>query len=115
MNDAAAPLDHESMDGLRQLGQDVLDDMIDLYLEDTPPRLAALHAAVVVGDARQVREVAHTVKGSSANFGANLLADLCRLLEQHARQGDLTTAKTAISAIETEYDRVRTALLAQRT
>ncbi len=109
------PLDRDSMEGLRQLGQDVLDDMIDLYLEDTPPRLAALHAAVAVGDAGRVRDLAHTVKGSSANFGAGELADLCRMLEQQARDGDLTAAKVAISAIVVEYERVRAALLAERT
>jgi HPt (histidine-containing phosphotransfer) domain-containing protein len=107
-------LDRESIEGLRQLGPAVLAEMVDLYMEDTPPRLRALAMAARSGDAESVADLAHTVKGSSANFGAADLVERCRDLEQRARGGDLTGWRDALTAIESEYAVVCAALLHER-
>jgi HPt (histidine-containing phosphotransfer) domain-containing protein len=107
---SAAVLDPTSIDDLRQLGAAVLVEMIDLYLEDTPPRLAALAVAAGAGRAEEVADLAHAVKGSSANFGAAILVELCRALEVRARGGDLDGWRDALTAIEAEYARVCAAL-----
>jgi HPt (histidine-containing phosphotransfer) domain-containing protein len=107
-------LDEECMAGLRELGPGVVTEMIDLYMEDTPPRLSELAVAAAAGDAGRVADLAHTVKGSSANFGAADLVDLCRDLELRSRGGDLDGWAASLDAIQAEYARVCAALDRER-
>jgi HPt (histidine-containing phosphotransfer) domain-containing protein len=106
------PLDHSVLLGLRELqveGEpDILDELIELFLTDAPPQLAALREAVEAGDARYVERIAHTLKGSSANMGAKRMEPICAELEEMGRSGDLGTAPLQISRLEGEYGRVRT-------
>jgi HPt (histidine-containing phosphotransfer) domain-containing protein len=111
---SAAVLDPTSIADLRQLGPAILVEMIHLYMEDTPPRLGDLAAAAAAGAAEQVADLAHAIKGSSANFGAATLVDLCRDLEQRARAGDLAGWSAAVVAINAEYGRVCAALELER-
>ena len=72
--------------GLRELQEegkpDILNELIELYLTDVPPQLAALREAVEAGDAHAVERISHTLKGSSANMGAVRMEALCTELEE---------------------------------
>ena len=61
-------------------------------------------------NATLMRESAHALKSSSANVGANVLADLCRRLEIMGRENDLSEALTIHELFEREYERVVAAL-----
>jgi hypothetical protein len=50
------------------------------------------------------------LKSSSANLGANTLAELCRMVELAARAGSIGPEVPGVPAIEREYDAVRRAL-----
>src|SRR5215210_1078759 len=65
------PLDRGVLAGLRELGdQELLAELVGLFLEDMPPQLEALREAIEGGDASSVQRVAHTLKGSCGNMGA---------------------------------------------
>jgi HPt (histidine-containing phosphotransfer) domain-containing protein len=113
---AAAPGDRDVLDSgaltaLRDLqdegGSDVLAAVIEDYLRDTPPRLAALHEALARADAEAVRSEAHGIKGSSGYLGAVEMTHLCANLEGQARAGDLTQAPELVHAIAAAFERVR--------
>lgn len=59
--------------------------VINVYLESLPKRLQQFQDAIEQGDAESIRRVAHTLKGSSSQFGALNLADLCFNAENLAR------------------------------
>jgi len=111
--DGGAVIDPESIATLRGLGDHVLAEMVDLYLEDAPPRLAELDAAVGRGDATAVADLAHALKGSSANFGSGPMVAACRELEVAARSGDLDGAADRVARITGELARLRAALEAE--
>ncbi|MCA1687799.1 MAG: response regulator, partial [Actinobacteria bacterium] len=58
------PLDRSVLAGLRELQeegeQDILNELIELFLADVPPQLVALREAVEAGDAHSVERIAHT-------------------------------------------------------
>ena len=87
-------------------------EIVQMFREDTPPRLEELDACVAAGDAERLAKVAHSLKGSVSNFGAKHLRTLLEHLEAIARSNDLSRAAASVAALRTEYDRVLAALAA---
>jgi HPt (histidine-containing phosphotransfer) domain-containing protein len=93
-------LDPAALEGLRDLGGDeFVSDLVETFLTDAPPLLAALHGS----DVEEVRRAAHTLKSNGATFGATRLSELCRELELLARSGDLSGADELAARVEAEY------------
>jgi PAS domain S-box-containing protein len=89
-------------------------ELLDAFIEDAAVQIATLRAAVERGDAEEARRAAHTLKSSSATFGAQSLAELCRELETLGRRGELDAAPQLLERVENEWERVREALVAVR-
>lgn len=108
------PIDSDVIETLRQLDKpgerSFLAEMVQIFFEDTPPRISALRQAIATGDADQVTDVAHALKGACGNFGAYQLEARCLDLELTGRSGSLDRAQRQLSALESEYSRVHAAL-----
>jgi HPt (histidine-containing phosphotransfer) domain-containing protein len=85
--------------------------LTETFLEDVPTLLAAMRQGVEEANAKEVRFNVHTLKSSSATLGATHLAELCLLLENQSKAGDLSQAQTLQEAIEIEFERVKINLL----
>ena len=92
----------------------VLGEMIDCYLEDAPKLLQAIAVAITQGDARQLRQAAHTLKSSSITLGATTLSQLCKELEVISRTGHTEGELDKVPLLEAEFERVKAALQIQR-
>ena len=66
---------------------DFVPSLIALFLHDTPPRLQAMQKAVAAGDRTTLARLAHTLRSSSKNLGADKMATLCWQLESPAQAG----------------------------
>jgi CheY-like chemotaxis protein len=113
-NDEEAPLDKSVVATLRQLqeagGPDIFEELIGLYLQDTPTRLVALREAVEAGRADTLKTIAHTLKGSSGSMGAQGMSAICAELEDVDASGDLPKVPGLLERLEEEFGRVRAAL-----
>lgn len=89
---------------------DVLAEVLQLFLQDVPRRLARLRAACDAGDAAELHKTAHSLKGSAGNIGAEGLFAICRQLDDQGRAGDLTDAKRLVDAFDAELARVEVAI-----
>ena len=99
----SAALDDAALESLRQLGgDDFLAEVIDTFLADVEMLLATLRRALDEGDAAEVRRMAHTLKSNGATLGAMEFAELCRALEQQAKDGRLQDAPVLVARIEEE-------------
>ncbi|MGH3003977.1 MAG: response regulator, partial [Gaiellaceae bacterium] len=104
-------LDGAALDSLRELGgDDFLAEVIDTFLADVPTLLATLRGALDAGDAAEVRRAAHTLKSNGATLGATEFAEVCRALEQRAKDGDLESAPGLLVRIEDERRSLEQAL-----
>jgi HPt (histidine-containing phosphotransfer) domain-containing protein len=111
-----APLDDETVEDLRDLGDDAFRQLYGTYAEGLRPALGAITAAASAGrwaeeDPDSVPRLAHRLKGSSAAMGALGLADLCRCL-QEAADGASADVSLALSALPGEIERVDDAVAA---
>ncbi|MEA3210936.1 MAG: hypothetical protein QOE70_3993 [Chthoniobacter sp.] len=113
-----AAIDLKAIASFRDLdqftGEDLLTDLIDVFLENTPKLLAEARAALGANASPQLARAAHTLKGSCSNFGAERMREACRLLEEHANGRSLKNAGSLLASLETEFTYVRIALEHQR-
>jgi two-component system, sensor histidine kinase and response regulator len=63
---------------------EVAGQLVDLFIDGTPPLLLELRAGVESGDAEAIRRAAHKLKGSCQNIGASAMAELARRVEAEA-------------------------------
>jgi CheY-like chemotaxis protein len=89
-------------------GEDeLLVELIDTFLEESPASINHLRQAITRGDATGVRLLAHALKSGSHDFGAEELAALCQALEDMGRDGDLNGAEACLVQIEAAFARVK--------
>ncbi|MDI1251155.1 MAG: Hpt domain-containing protein [Lacunisphaera sp.] len=107
-------LEPSAITNLRALSPDdpaFLQELITIYLEDTPQRLGDIETALAHNDGPTLIRAAHTIKGSSGNFGAARFARLALDIEAHGKAGDLTAAAAIVPGLKAEFAQVRAALL----
>ncbi|MEO5331238.1 MAG: response regulator [Magnetococcus sp. YQC-5] len=78
----------KTVDGDREL----LQEITDLYFADAPRQMARIQRALASGDADEIREAAHSLKGATGAFGRIEVYHLAFDLEQAGRQGNLQQA-----------------------
>ena len=73
---------------------EIVDELIELFVQSTPPLLGELREGAERGDGEAVRRAAHKLKGSCQNIGAGFMAKLAFDLEQ-ARRGNAAGPRPA--------------------
>ncbi len=107
-------LNPDAIQALRDLSpegdSEFLRELIAIYLADTPKQLAQLEEALARQDAALAVRAAHSIKGSSGNFGAQEFARLAQEMEGHAKAGNLAAASAALPEFKLGFARVAAAL-----
>ncbi|MDZ7637821.1 MAG: Hpt domain-containing protein [Bryobacterales bacterium] len=67
--------------------QDLAEELVGLFLEDSPQQLLALQRALQNADLAEVEKRSHRLKGSAGSIGAVRLREICGALEEAARSG----------------------------
>lgn len=71
-----------------------LSELIESFLDEGPGLIDRIERAAAGGDAEALRQAAHTMKSSAADFGATELSRLCREMETLGRAGRADGATT---------------------
>jgi PAS domain S-box-containing protein len=109
-------LDAGALDSLRGFGgDDFLAELIGTFLNDAPSLLATLRDSLERQDVEELRRAAHTLKSNGQTFGAEQFGEVCRELEDRARNGELDGATEVVDRIDREYGRLERALAALRS
>jgi signal transduction histidine kinase/CheY-like chemotaxis protein len=109
-----ATLENMVLDNLRSLGErtqrNLLTDLIATFRELTPQRLSDLRQALGDGDADEVRQVAHQLRGAAASIGVAKLAFVCTTIEEAAEEGNLAEVEELLGFLDITYSRALQAL-----
>ena len=110
------PGDADSIaEGLRSFGDAaVIAELIDLFLQDAPARLAQARKAMAADNAAGIVEAAHSLKGSARNLRAKRLAQACEALEKAGKSGIIEAANSPLGQAEAELQKVITLLEQQK-
>lgn len=85
-------------------GVELLTRVTELFKQTAAERLPKLRSACEALDLAQVSKLAHAVKGSAAQVGAEPLRVLAAQLEKDATTMSLDAVRQAVDAIERETD-----------
>ena len=100
----SGPIDFSRLKEMAGIDDDggLVEQIISMFVDSVPERLAALHAARTAGDGHALTHAAHALKGSASNIGANQLAEICGGIEQHAGSGGpLHSADAELARVDT--------------
>lgn len=107
-------IDQQAINALLELstdsGTEFLRELIEIYLQDSPLRLAELDEALSKNDLPGLTRAAHTIKGSSSNFGATRLTKIAHDIEMLGKAGSVSEVAPLISNLKAEYELVAQAL-----
>jgi HPt (histidine-containing phosphotransfer) domain-containing protein len=95
---------------------DLIVELIDLYLDDAPRRVASMRESLSNVNWLSVKREAHSLRGSSGSLGALQMALICGEIE--GREGidiePFWTVAALLSCLERELERVVPVFLAER-
>ena len=83
---------------------DVVIKMLEAFLEDSPVYIDSLKQALQRGSAKNVRELAHTLKGSASNFGAINFLETAKIIEHLSKNQQLHQCDIYIEALVDDFN-----------
>jgi len=85
--------DSDKLDAFRSMagagGGTLLAELVPIFCDQTPGLLESLLTAAKAGEPEAARLLAHRLKGSASNFGAEPLTSKLQQIEQSAAAGSL--------------------------
>lgn len=110
-----APVAEAVLDRLRRLkGGALLPQLVGLFLDAAPKRIAEIRAGLGGGDLPSVAFAAHALKSSAGNLGAAGLADLLDRIETAAAAGRREETAGLAEGLEAAFEPVRARLEGER-
>lgn len=104
-------IDLQSIENLRALNpgdnDEFLREIVAIYLEDTPVRLAELDQSLAAGDTPKFTRAAHSIKGSSANLGAMSVRAIAEQLEHQSAKQGLDNVADLLASLKAEFARAK--------
>lgn len=95
-----APMDvREALSRLED-DHNLLSDIIEIYLEDSPPLLDKIRRAVMGNDSRALQRAAHSLKGLAVTLSAGDVAAAASRLEHMGSSNCLSDAAAAVAELE---------------
>jgi len=88
----------------------MIPELAEMFLEDVPPLITKIQNGFALGDGKQVKEAAHTLKRSSSSMGLHAFSAHCKKIETFAKSGDLVEAAKSFPQLEAEYAQVKIVL-----
>ncbi len=103
-------IDDEALRELQAVMGDDFASLLQTFAIDSAARIEAVKQAADAADGEALRRAAHSFKGSSGNMGALRLCDLCRQIEELARDGAIRHCVPLIEQLADEFALVQSEL-----
>ena len=103
-------LDPDALRDMLEGDEELLNELIDLFLEGCGPLMDRIGRAIEQGDAETLNSAAHELKGSMGSFAARAAQETARELEAIGRSGDLSHARDLHRRLQVEISRLTAAL-----
>ena len=98
-NFSVPDMDQELLAELQDIMGGDFATLVESWQRDTAMRVEGIKKAIDQNDPAQLRQVAHSLKGSSSNLGARCVVDVCIELETLANLNELKSAKSVLSKL----------------
>ena len=110
---AGNPEDHfdlESLEDLKDIMEEDFQMLIDTFIDDSEAKVKDMVGIISSGDPEALRQIAHSIKGSSGNVCAIGLSELARQLEKMGKDENISGANDVYEALKVEFGFVKDVL-----
>ena len=90
--------------------EELIREVVPIFLKDNKERLETLEEAVKAADAEAVKLYAHAIKGAGRNVGAQSLSEVAHEMECAGGEGDIEACIALFDSVKTELEKVMTFL-----
>ncbi len=80
--------------------KELLNELLNMFYEDSKAKLKEIKEAIENKDYEKLRELAHAVKGASANIGLTDIYEICLELENMAKKKDISGSDKLYSKLK---------------
>ncbi len=87
--------------------KELLLELLDIYQEDFEIKRKALGDAISLKNFTTIKEIAHSMKGSSGNISAKRLYATCLQLEAQAKENNSAGLEDLLKMIDSQYEEVK--------
>ena len=110
--EAAIPVFDRTGPADRLMGNEALiSRTISIFLEDMPGRIKALKGHAIANDAENSFADAHSIKGSAANIGGEVLHRVALEIERAGLAGDTEKVRAMTPQLEARFDELRQTMI----
>jgi len=96
------------LEGLADPGDHAwIQGVVAKFLDDAEGRIGRMRAALELRDAHGLRDLAHALKGSAGNIGAESMAEICRELQATAEMAETEKAVPLVSELAVIFDELK--------
>ena len=105
---SAKPLNLDFKEMIERLGGDenLLNEVIEIFTDQTPKQMETLRRALVQGDGESVERTAHSLKGELGYLGITEVTQKARELEELGRKRNLEKASQVLDSLEPEISAI---------
>ena len=103
-------LNLETVNSLREIGDEFLSDLIETFIQITPEFIGKIQLAAQEGDFAGVADAVRGLKGASLNLGAQGLADICGRMEIKGQDTEIPDVLVLIEQLDVTYEETKGAL-----
>lgn len=111
---SSLPLDHPLLALAAQGRREAVVEMIDLFLETTPPRLERLREVGRRNDLAVLLSLAHSLRAAALQLGARQVADLCAAIQTVAREGRAERLRPLFDDLQARFQEAARVLEVER-
>ncbi|WP_417317226.1 response regulator [Emcibacter sp.] len=105
-------LDEKCLEQLKFYMEDMLFEVLEKYMVDGRDYVIRLREALEAGDLKEMADIAHPLKSTSKQIGAEEVADTAEQIELNARKGEDIDYESLIENLPEQLERVEQALKA---
>ncbi len=112
------PIDDMGIINLKELlknidnDQELFEELITIYLDESKDLLEGVESAIKTENYASLKLNAHSLKGSSQNFGSNQFAQVAAEIELAGKEENIEVAKCALPKLKEEFEKVKSAIYA---
>ena len=103
-------LNHEFLNDLKDIMEDEFPSLLETFLTESARQYEQAQTDWEANDLDGLMRSAHSLKGSSANIGAEMLQETCAALETNARNGTLDDIPQLLETVHVQLGDVHQAL-----
>jgi len=86
--------------------QELVDEIVPIFMKDNTERMKMLSQAVEKNDEREIKFYAHSIKGAAATIGATGISEIARQLEAAVRDLDNSKYKSMFEELSVRFIRL---------